>query len=76
MTIPITPTNQGGAVDADYDRALQRHLRRRRDLKDRSASARRQDSDNDDGESVLLSFGTLPAGVSEGAYRGPQGRRW
>ena len=68
VIIPITNTDQGGVQLRLLRRARQRHLcatqgtRRRR-----SPSAATQDQDNDDGESVKLTFGnTLPTGVSAG----------
>ena len=66
VTIPITPTNQGGAVDADYD--VPSSVTFDAGVTSRTITfSATADSDNDDGESILLDFGTLPAGVSEGA---------
>ena len=64
--IPLTPTNQNGVADADYTVASSVTFDAGETSKTIRFSAT-QASDNDDDESVLLEFGTLPAGVSEGS---------
>ena len=66
VAIPITPTNQNGAADADYTVPISVSFNAGETTKTVRFSAT-QDSDNDDGERVLLEFGALPAGVSEGS---------
>ena len=67
VEVPITKTNQGGASAADYSGVpTTRHLQHGGDVQDLRRSQRRQDTVDDDGESVLLAFGTLPGGVIAG----------
>ena len=67
VTVPISRTNQGGATDGDYSgvAANECNVQQRRNRKDITFTAT-DDSVDDDGESVLLGFGTLPTGVSLG----------
>ena len=69
VTIPISRTNQGGATDGDYSgvAANASVTFNSGDTEKSITFAATDDSDNDDGESVLLSFGTLPTGVSAGS---------
>ena len=68
VTIPISRTNQGGATDGDYSgvAANTSVTFNSGDTEKSITFAATDDSDNDDGESVLLGFGTLPTGVSLG----------
>ncbi len=66
VTIPITTANQGGATSADYS-GVPVNV----EIASGSTSATftftaSADTADDDGESVNLGFGTLPAGVSAG----------
>ena len=66
VVIPIEKTNQGGHHRRLLRRATERHLRQRRHLQVLHIH-RRDDTVDDDGESVKLSFGaSLPDGVSAG----------
>ena len=66
VTIPITRVNQDGATTADYSGVpLTLTFTSGETEKDISFAAT-HDSDDDDGESVKLTFGTLPTGVTEG----------
>ena len=69
VTIPISRTNQGGATDGDYSgvAANASVTFNSGDTEKSITFAATDDSDNDDGESVLLGFGTLPTGVSAGS---------
>ena len=69
VTIPISRTNQGGATDGDYSgvAANASVTFNSGDTEKSITFAATDDSvDDDDGESVLLGFGTLPTGVSLG----------
>ena len=67
VVVPITATGQAGAGAADYSVVpTERDLRVRRHREDLHLR-RRADTDDDDNESVLLSFGSLPTGVAEGS---------
>ena len=68
VTVPISRTNQGGATDGDYSgvAANASVTFNSGDTEKSITFAATDDSDNDDGESVLLGFGTLPTGVSLG----------
>ena len=64
VVIPLTATNQGGASSTDYSVPLSVTFHTGELSKTITFTAT-QDADDDDGESVLLAFGTsLPAGVS------------
>ena len=67
VTIPLTKTNQDGASDSDYSGVPASVTFNSDDTEKTFALSATDDSLNDDGESVKLTFGTLPAGVSEGA---------
>ena len=66
VTILITKTNQGGASNSDYSAPASVTFNSGETEKTFTFSAT-DDSDNDDGESVRLGFGsTLPTGISAG----------
>ena len=65
-TVPLTAVGQGGATTTDYG-ALPSSLTFGANDTERSLIfTAKQDSVDDDGESVLLGFGALSGGVSEG----------
>ena len=68
VTIPISRTNQGGATDGDYSgvAANTSVTFNSGDTEKSITFAATDDSVDDDGESVLLGFGTLPTDVSLG----------
>ena len=66
VTIPVTKANQGGATSADYSGVPGNVTFNSGDTEKTFSFAAASDSDNDDGESVKLTFGTMPTGVSEG----------
>ena len=68
VTVPISRTNQGGASNGDYSgvAANTSVTFNSGDTEKSITFAATDDSVDDDDESVLLSFGTLPAGVSLG----------
>ena len=66
VTVPISRTNQGGATDGDYSGVAANTsvtFNSGETVKFIHFTAT-NDSVDDDGESVLLGFGTLPTGVS------------
>ena len=65
MVISITKTNQGGAVNGDY-RGVPSSVTFNSggDREQTFTVTARPDDDNDDGESVKLTFGTLPEAVT------------
>ena len=66
-TIPMTRTNQDGASSSDYSGVPASITFNAGDTEVDINFTATQDQDNDDGESVKLTFGnTLPAGVSAG----------
>ena len=68
VTIEIVPANQGGAQDADYSGVPQEVVFASAETRKEFTVTAADDSDDDDGESVLLRFGAgLPAGVRAGA---------
>ena len=69
VTIPINKANQGGATNGDYSGvAANASVTFNSGEMEKSITfTATNDSVDDDGESVLLSFGTLPAGVSAGS---------
>ena len=69
VTIPISRTNQGGATDGDYSGvgANTSVTFNSGEMEKSITFTATDDSVDDDGESVLLSFGTLPTGVSAGS---------
>ena len=66
VTIPLTATPGGGAGQADYTAPTEVVFNAGETTKDVTVTAV-DDSEDDDGESVELTFGMLPNGVSEGA---------
>ena len=66
VTIPINKANQDGATSADYSGVPENVTFNSGDTEKTFSLAASTDSDNDDGESVKLTFGALPTGVSEG----------
>ena len=67
VTIPITTTDQDGASSADYSGVPASVTFNADDTEVDINFTASSDSDNDDGESVKLTFGnTLPTGVSAG----------
>ena len=66
VVVPLTRTNQGGASDADYDGVLDNVTFSASQTSRTFTFTALEDTDDDDGESVKLAFGTLPAGVSAG----------
>ena len=66
VTIPLTATPGGGAGPADYAAPTQAVFNAGETSKNVTVTAV-DDGVDDDGESVELTLGTLPAGVSEGA---------
>ena len=72
VTIPVTATGQGGATTADYSGVPASLTFNSGETEKSFTFNATDDSVDDDGESVLLGFGTLPTGVSAGT---PAGRR-
>ena len=67
VTIPLTKTNQGGATASDYSNVPGNVVFNSGDTeKTFRLLEATDDTTDDDGESVNLGFGNLPAGVSEG----------
>ncbi len=66
VTIPISTTNQGGASDGDYSGVPVSVTFNNGETSKSFSFAATDDSVDDDGESVKLTFGTLPTGVTEG----------
>ena len=67
MTVPLTASNQGGASAADYSGIPANVVFNGGDTEQTFIVAATQDTVDDDGESVKLTFGTLPAQVTGGA---------
>ena len=67
VTILINRTNQNGAIDGDYSGVPTSLTFNSGQVEKRITFAATDDSVDDDGESVLLSFGTLPTRVSAGS---------
>ena len=67
VTVPIIKTNQGGASDTDYSGVPSGLTFSSGETEKSFSFTAVQDTDDDDDESVLLAFGTLPTGVSAGA---------
>ena len=68
VQIPISTDNQGGAGAADYSGVPANVTFGATDTSRTFTLTATQDSDDDDGESVKLTFGTLPSGVSAGTH--------
>ena len=66
VTVPLTATNQGGATDADYSGVPASVTFSATETSKTFTFSATQDTVDDDGESVLLGFGTLPTLVSAG----------
>ena len=66
VTIPIVKANQGGASDSDYTGVPASVVFNSGETSKTFTFAATADSVDDDGESVKLTFGTLPDGVTEG----------
>ena len=68
VTVPLTKTEQGGASSADYSGVPASVTFNARETSQPITFAATQDTEDDDGESVKLAFGTrLPGGVRAGA---------
>ena len=67
VTIPLTTTNQSGATSDDYSGVPAGVTFQSGDTEKSFTFRAAQDAVNDDGESVKLGFGALPAGVTAGA---------
>ena len=66
VTVPITKTNQGGTSNSDYSEVPGSLTFGATDTEKTITFTATDDSASDDGESVKLGFGTLPARVSAG----------
>ena len=66
VTIPISKANQGGASNGDYSGVPANVTFNSGDTEKAFTFSATDDTADDDDESVKLSFGTLPARVSEG----------
>ena len=69
VTIPITRNNQGGAVDGDYSGVPMDVEFLSGEMEKTIAFLAVDDLDDDDGESVVLGFDTLPDGVAPGTQQ-------
>ena len=67
VTVQITKTEQGGASSADYSGVPASVTFHSGDTEETFTFTATADTADDDGESVKLEFGTLPAGVSAGS---------
>ena len=67
VTIALTKSNQGGATASDYSGVLANVVFNAGDTEKTFSFVATQDTDNDDGESVKLGFGSLPTGVLSGS---------
>ena len=68
VVVPLTAVEQDGATPSDYSGVYAWVEFQPGDISTTFTFAAVQDFDNDDGESVRLGFGDLPAGVTLGAY--------
>ena len=66
VTIPLTKTGQGGATAADYSGLPQNVVFNSGDTESTLSFTAVNDTSDDDGESVKLTLGALPTGVSAG----------
>ena len=66
VTIPLTKTGQGGATTADYSGLPQNVVFNSGDNENTLSFTAVNDTADDDGESVKLTLGSLPTGVSAG----------
>ncbi len=69
VTIPISTFHQGGASTSDYSGVPSSVTFQSGDTQKSFVFTATQDQEDDDNESVGLSFGTLPTSVSEGSPR-------
>ena len=69
FTIPITKSNQDGASNSDYSGVPANVTFNSGDTEKSITFSATMDSVDDDGESVRITFGTMPTGVSKGATR-------
>ena len=69
VTIPVNKAPQGGATSADYSGVPLNIVFNSGDTEKTFTFSATADSVDDDGESVKLTFGTLPTGVSEGTTK-------
>ena len=75
VEVPITTTNQGGASAADYSGVPATVTFNAGETSQPITFAAAQDTEDDDGESVLLGFGTLPGGITATTGERPTRRR-
>ena len=68
VVVPITATNLGNATGADYSGVPANLTFESGETEKSFTFTATHDTRDDDGESVQLAFGTLPPGVSGGAY--------
>ena len=66
VTIPLSATNQNGASNADYSGVPNSLTFSATETQKTFTFSATDDAVDDDGESVKLGFGSLPAGVSAG----------
>ena len=66
VTIPLTKTNQAGAVDADYSSVPASLTFSAGDTEQSFTVSATVDSEDEEDEEVVLGFGTLPEGVGQG----------
>ncbi len=69
VTIPIVKANQGGASDSDYTGVPASVVFNSGETSKTFTFVATEDTVDDDGESVKLSFNNLPTGVSEGTIK-------
>ena len=67
VTIPLTVTNQDGASSSDYSGIPASVTFAAGETRKTFTITATNDSSDDEGESVLLGFGTLPVGINEGS---------
>ena len=66
VTVPLTKTGQGGATSSDYSGVPASVTFNAGETEKEFTFRAEQDTEDDDGESVKLTFGTLPSGVTAG----------
>ena len=73
VTIPLTPSRRGGATAADYSGVPASVTFRFRERRKQFTLWTTDDDNNDDGESLRIGFGPLPAGIraSTASHRPP-----
>ena len=69
VTVPINKAPQGGVTTADYSGVPTSVTFNSTDTEKTFSFAAASDSVDDDGESVKLTFGTLPTGITEGTTK-------